>query len=111
MVFTSEKVGIYAQKKSDIDHSIVYDWFEDTFLPELVVRRTQYDYHGSAFLIMDNCTAHTGDDFQAMCDAAEVVLIVLPPHSSNPGWISRGGPDTCNCRKFQDRRDLYDDGH
>jgi hypothetical protein len=81
--FTPDKVTIYTQKKSFIDKAIFCDWFANTFLRELELRRERFGYYGPAFLIMDNCTAHEGDDFRAQCAAARVEIIFLPPHSSN----------------------------
>jgi hypothetical protein len=81
--YTSEKVEIYSQSKSFVDRDIFLDWFQDTFVAEVNKRRTQYDYNGPAFLIMDNCTAHSGPTFETLCHDNKITPIFLPPHSSN----------------------------
>jgi hypothetical protein len=81
--FTPEKVEIYSQTHSFIDIEIFNDWFRDSFIPELVARRQRFLYTGPAFLIVDNCTAHRGQDFDVLCQAHNVLPIWLPPHSSN----------------------------
>jgi hypothetical protein len=81
--YTSEKVEVYSQSKAFIDADIFTDWFQDTFVPEVNRRRTVHSYDGPAFLIMDNCTAHSGDLFQSLCHDNHIVPIFIPPHSSN----------------------------
>jgi hypothetical protein len=81
--FTPEKVEIYSQSKAYIDLDIFDDWFKDTFIPELVARRERFSYQGPAFLILDNCSAHRGAEFEHLCGAHRVVPVWLPPHSSN----------------------------
>jgi hypothetical protein len=81
--FTPEKVELYSQAHSFIDIEIFNDWFRDTFTPELGARRQRFAYRGPAFLIADNCTAHRGLEFDALCRDHMVVPIWLPPHSSN----------------------------
>jgi hypothetical protein len=81
--YTPEKVEIYDQQKAYIDRDIFTDWFKDTFLVEVAARRQKYNYHGPAFLIMDNCTAHSGEAFDEMCAEHMIKPIFIPPHSSN----------------------------
>jgi hypothetical protein len=79
---TPEKVDVYHQKKGYIDKDIFFTWMTDTFVPELERRRMQFGY-GPACPIMDNCTSHTGEDIDAICQAHRINIIWLPPHSSN----------------------------
>jgi hypothetical protein len=81
--FTAEKVEIYSQSKAYIDLDIFDDWFKDTFIPEVNVRRERFGYPGPAYLILDNCSAHRGSEFDRLCGAHGIVPIWLPPHSSN----------------------------
>jgi hypothetical protein len=83
MGFTPEKVELYTQKTSFIDRDIFFDWFKDSFIPEVQLRRARYEYSGPGVLIMDSCTAHAGDDFHALCVESGVELVLIPPHSSN----------------------------
>jgi hypothetical protein len=81
--YTREKVTIYSQSKSFIDADIFCDWMEETFVPEVIRRRAEHDYHGPAFLVLDNCTAHSGELFHGLCNEHNIVPVFLPPHSSN----------------------------
>jgi hypothetical protein len=81
--YTEEKIDIYDQPKAYIDRDIFITWLSDTFVPEVAVRREKYNYSGPVFLIMDNCTSHSGDDFEEMCTENGIIPILIPPHSSN----------------------------
>lgn len=63
--------------------SIFQDWFETNFIPELRRRRELHHYGGDAFLILDNCTAHSGPMFDQLCLENKVTPVFIPPHSSN----------------------------
>jgi hypothetical protein len=76
-------VELYSQTKAFIDTDIFADWFKDTFVVEVKRRRTLHSYNGPAFIIIDNCTAHSGASFQTLCQDNNIVPILLPPHSSN----------------------------
>jgi hypothetical protein len=64
---TSEKVIIYHQSKGYIDRAIFEDWLQSIFLSEVVAQRHRHSYHGPAFLIVDNCSAHASDDIDELC--------------------------------------------
>jgi hypothetical protein len=81
--FTPEKVEIYSQKNAYIDLEIFDDWFRDTFIPDLLARRDRFSDHGPAYLIMNNCPAHRGAEFDRLCVVHRVLPVWLPPHSSN----------------------------
>jgi hypothetical protein len=81
--WTQDNCFIYSQRNSFIDIEIFSDWVKDTFVPELIERRRRWSYDGPAFLILDNCSAHRGDDFAAMCQDNRIVPVFLPPHASN----------------------------
>jgi hypothetical protein len=81
--WTSSKVEVYSQRNSFIDKDIFLDWFQDTFLRELKLRRKRWNYHGLAYLIMDGCSAHQGPSFDALCGLNGVIALRLPAHSSN----------------------------
>jgi hypothetical protein len=81
--YTPDKVEIYDQPNAYIDRDIFIDWFRDTFIPEIQARRVKHNYDGPAFLVMDNCTAHEGEEFRQMCQESNIIAIFLPPHSSN----------------------------
>jgi hypothetical protein len=80
---TGEKIEIYDQENAFINMGIFEDWFKDTFVPEVQRRRQLYGYTGTAFLIMDNCTTHAGQDYEALALANQIEPIWLPPHASN----------------------------
>jgi hypothetical protein len=78
-----DNVDIYSQPKSYMDREIFYDWFKDSFIPDLVAKRARYAYDGPAYLILDNCSSHAGPGVDALCEANNVTLMFLPPHSSH----------------------------
>jgi hypothetical protein len=80
---TSEKLDVYHQQKGYIDRDIFDTWFKDTFLAEVRCRRKRYAYRGPAYLIMDNCTAHSGTPIEAMCQEGGIIPLFIPPHSSH----------------------------
>jgi hypothetical protein len=80
---TPEKVTIKSQVHGFVSGQIFESWFEETFLPELSIRRTAFGYAGPSVLLMDNCTSHTSDRFRQLCEEAAVVPFYFPPHSSN----------------------------
>jgi hypothetical protein len=81
--FSAEKVEIYHQDKSFVDREIFQDWLKDTFVPEVRARRDRMEYAGPAYLILDNCSAHTGEEFEALCRSEGIHPIFIPPHSSH----------------------------
>jgi hypothetical protein len=81
---TEEKLDVYYQRKGYIDRDIFETWFKDTFTQEVIQRRKRYKYTGPAYLIMDNCSAHTsGDIFERLCQELCIIPVFIPPHSSH----------------------------
>jgi hypothetical protein len=81
---TRRKLELYRnQPHSFINTEIFEDWFQDTFCPELRERRRLFNYDGPAFLLLDNCSAHHGEIFDRLAQEHNVVILFLPPHSSN----------------------------
>jgi hypothetical protein len=81
--WSREKFDAYTQSKSFIDRDIFNDWFRDTFIPAVAERKEAWQYTGPSFLILDNCTAHSGQAFDGLCQRHNIVPVFLPPHSSN----------------------------
>jgi hypothetical protein len=80
---TAEKVELFHQAKAYIDQSIFHDWLDSTFVSEVERRRQDRQHKGPAFLMLDNCTAHTTTRFAQICQDHRIVPIFLPPHSFN----------------------------
>jgi hypothetical protein len=80
---TKQKLDVHYQPKGYIDRDILDDWFKDTFLAEVVQRRAKHEYMGSAYLIMDHCSADSGEQFAEMCQTHDVIPVFLPPYSSH----------------------------
>jgi hypothetical protein len=59
------------------------DWFKDTFIPGLNVRRDPFGYPGQVYSIVDNCPAHRGSEFDHPCAVHGIVSLWLPPDSSD----------------------------
>jgi hypothetical protein len=81
---TCEKVTIFTQPKGFVDTAIFDAWFADTFLPELQRRRTEENDAGPAILILDNCSAHCGATFTALCVQHRVVALSPSTFLSHP---------------------------
>jgi hypothetical protein len=90
--YTPDKVEIYDQPNAYIDRDIFTDWFRDTFIQELQVRRAKDNYQGPAVLLMDNCTAHDGNDFPPSA------LIQPAP---NAGFVFLRGHEKIYCSNQQ----------
>jgi hypothetical protein len=69
---SAEKVEIYHQ-----------DRFKDTFILEVRLPRARTNYHGLTYLILDNCSAYAGEEFEVLCEGEVVCPVFIPPHSSH----------------------------
>jgi hypothetical protein len=63
-VLTSEKVTKRSQPPGFVAAALFDAWPETTFLPELTLRRTKFQYTGPAVLFLDQCSAHFGHRFR-----------------------------------------------
>jgi hypothetical protein len=90
---TTERVEFYSQENDYISMPIFEDWFRTVFIPELEKYRKAYSYTGPAFLMLDNCSAHTTQNCDDFYSVHGVLPIILPPHSIPPikpkFWICR----------------------
>jgi hypothetical protein len=76
---TKEKLDVYHQSKGYIDREIFETWFRDTFADEILNRRNKYGYSGPSYLIMDNCTAHSGSDIvERLCNELCIIPVFIP---------------------------------
>jgi hypothetical protein len=80
---TQEKLTVHSQPKGFITTEIFEAWFDEIFVPELNARRSRQEYNGRAVLMLDGCTAHSSPRVNQLCEANNVKLFPLPPHSSN----------------------------
>jgi hypothetical protein len=62
---------------------LVFDWLDDTFVPDLQRRRVAFDYWGPAFLLLDKCSLHFGEGVTKIWDEHNLKLLHIPPHSSH----------------------------
>jgi hypothetical protein len=61
---TSEKVTVRSQPRGFVAAALVDAWLETTFLPELTLRRTKFQYTGPVVLFLDQCSTHLGHRFR-----------------------------------------------
>jgi hypothetical protein len=78
-----ENVDIYSQGKGYVDQDIFEDWTKDTLVPELQRRTAAMGCPGPAILILDNCSAHKGLEFEKLCQDNNIKCVFLPPHASH----------------------------
>jgi hypothetical protein len=111
---TAEKIVLSSRASGYGASAIVYDWMETMFLPALKKRRHIHSYAGSAFMMLDNCSGRTSEDFRGLCAHNMIIPIFLPPHSSTHtqildlsifGLTKRiiarvNRIDTCNIQRF-----------
>jgi hypothetical protein len=81
--YTPDKVKSDDQPQAYLDDDIFTDCFRDTLIPEIQARCVKDNYHGPAFLVMDNCTAHADDEFRQIYQGKNRISVFLPRHSSN----------------------------
>ena len=74
---------IVHQNKGFINSEIFSFWAEHVFFPEITKRRKQFNYHGTAILTLDGCSAHFSDHFLDNCTFYNVYPYQEPPGSSD----------------------------
>jgi hypothetical protein len=80
---TPERGELYSPENGYISMPFFEDWFQTVLIPELEERREVYSYTGPAFLMLDNCSAHTKQNCDDLYSAHGVLPIFLPPNFSN----------------------------
>jgi hypothetical protein len=76
---TMEKIDVYVQGRGYTGRAIFEDRFRDTFVAEVVEGCNKYNYHGPAYLIMDDCSDHSGDTF---LDHHSNVFVSITSHTA-----------------------------
>ena len=66
-----------------MNSSLFLQWAERSFFPEIRERRARLNYEGPVLLIMDGFGVHTSSAFEALCDDENVVVLLIPPHTSD----------------------------
>ena len=82
--WTPRKVILAHTASGYINQEVFLSWINAIFVPEVEKRRTELDMpEQRAFLVMDNCTAHTNDDVQQVLNEHNIVLVFIPAHGSH----------------------------
>jgi hypothetical protein len=84
---TPEKVELYPQENGDISMPIFEDWLRTVFIPELEKRREACSYTCPAFVMLDNCSAHTTQNCNDLYSAQGVLPIFFLPPMKLKFWI------------------------
>ena len=80
----NEQVVIYGRSETGFMNSELFlQWAERSFFPEIRQRRALLDYEGPALLIMDGFGVHTSSAFELLCEEENVVIVFIPPHTSD----------------------------
>lgn len=77
------KVKVKYQETGYINSEVFDDWVEQIFIPDVNERRRTYNYSGPAVLILDGCPSHFTKKFFDLCNANNIKIFFIPPHSSN----------------------------
>ena len=82
--WTPRKVMFAHTASGYINQDVFLSWINTIFVPEVERRRVELDMpQQQAFLVMDNCTAHTNDDVQEVLNEHNIVLLFIPAHGSH----------------------------
>ena len=64
-----------------INQDVFLRWINTVLIPEVDRRRAELEMPAQqAFLIMDNCTAHTNDAVARLFAEHGIVALYIPPH-------------------------------
>jgi hypothetical protein len=66
-----------------ITTQIFEPWAQKVLFPDIIMAREQFEYPGSAHLLLDGYSCHLSDMFLDDCIFFELHLHYLPPHSSD----------------------------
>ena len=78
-----DKVMLEPEETGYINSEIFNEWIEKIFIPEVQERRRRFNYTGPAVLILDGCTSHYTEELFDACQANNIKIFFIPPHSSN----------------------------
>ena len=81
--YTDQVVAYGHSETGFMNSSLFLQWAERSFFPEIRQRRALLGYEGPALLIMDGFNVHTSSAFDVLCEEANVVKILIPPHTSD----------------------------
>jgi hypothetical protein len=79
----AERFVIDSQKCGFVNTAIFKMWAGVLFFPHVLQARHELSYEGTAYLLLDGCSAHFSDYFSERCSFYGVELIISPPHSSD----------------------------
>lgn len=83
MGYTADVVLFGRSDTGFMNTRLFLDWAKRSFFPEIRQRRATTGYEGPALLILDGFGVHHSPSFAEMCEEANVVLVFLPPHTSD----------------------------
>ena len=82
--WTRRKVMFAHTTTGYINQDVFLDWVVGVFVPEVERRRVELEMpEQQAFLVMDNCTAHTDPPVLRILAEHGVVPVFIPPHGSH----------------------------
>jgi hypothetical protein len=81
--YTPDKVGLTHQESGFINTELFNSWVVDVLLPRVDIRRAELSYQGWAVLLLDGCSCHCSEQTSEQCASHGVIVIMLPPHSSD----------------------------
>jgi hypothetical protein len=61
-----------------VETAVFDDWFETIFVGAVAKSRKKFSYQGPCFMIVDICSAHSNDRFQAPAEAIRVRQSAFP---------------------------------
>jgi hypothetical protein len=74
---------IRVQEHGFLTREIFAEWAEVVLFPDTIRMCQSLDHAGSIFLILDGFASHLSDAMEEQCLFYRVMLIIIPPHTSD----------------------------
>jgi hypothetical protein len=81
--YHESNVQIASQPNAFMTRSLFHLWADRVFFPTITERRAKFSYEGKVVLLMDGLGAHHTDEFLQECEARNIDVVFLVPHSSH----------------------------
>jgi transposase len=81
--FTPDTCHILFQENGFLTTDLFVEWAMTVFFPDTIQMRQSLGYEGPVFLVLDGFSGHIPDTIEEQCLFYGVVLVVVPPHTSD----------------------------
>jgi hypothetical protein len=81
--FSPDTCHIMFQERGFLTAELFAEWADAIFFPDVIHSRQSLGYAGPIFLILDGFAGHLSDTIEEQCLFYGVVLLVIPPQTSD----------------------------